>query len=243
MNGCNKSNVLSPEIGKTTPVLLQIIKDSSSYVEYSYENGMISEYKYYSSGKLRKTVQLKYNSNCLTESQVNIQLYEDYKLVYSYDSDKRIIKADRYMKSDSGYEKFGYLKFNYDVKNRINKYEQYLDYVPTPSFRMELDYDGVGNLASEHIFMGEELYESVTWEYDTKINPLNGYRKSDLFTIMFGPNNLIKKTETEYYPGGQSKVETRYTYTYNNIGYPDSRKVEEIRGNSITESVEIYKYK
>lgn len=243
LTGCNKSEVTSPETEKAAPVLIKIVQDSSSYVEYSYENGMISEYRCYSSGALGKTVQLKYNSDGLTEAQINIQPYEDYKLVYSYDSNKRITRADRYMKSDSGYEKFGYLLFSYDAKNRINKYEQYMDYVQTPGFRIELDYDGAGNLVSEHIYMGEEPYELVTWEYDTKINPLNGYRKSDLFTILFGPNNLIKKTDTGYYPGGQSTVETKYTYTYNTEGYPVSRNVEKTVGNSTTTSVETYRYK
>lgn len=243
LTGCNKSEVTSPETEKAAPVLIQIVQDSSSYAEYSYENSMISEYKYYSSGSLRKAVQLKYNPDGLTETQINIQPYEDYKLVYSYDSNKRITRADRYIESDSGYEKFGYLLFTYDAHNRINKYEQYMDYVQTPSFTIELDYDNAGNLVSENIFMGEQLYEIVTWEYDTKINPLNGYRKSDLFTILFGPNNLIKNTDTEYYPGGQSTVETKYTYTYNTEEYPVSRNVEKIVGNSTTTSVETYRYK
>jgi hypothetical protein len=242
ITGCNKNDLTTPEAAAEVPVLCKISQDDGSYAEYSYSNGFLSEYKFYSSGALNKTVQLKYNSDGLTEYQINDSPINAYKLQFHFDSNKKTTKADVYVKSDTSYFSTGYLLFTYDANKRIIKIEQYNEYYDTPWTHTDITYDQAGNILSYKTYLGEAPYIFIEYEYDGKNNPLSGYRNYDLFTILFGPNNITKKTETEYYTGGSYITETGYTYTYNSSGYPVSKKAEKRADGSTTTQVETYKY-
>lgn len=228
---CNKNNVISPNDVSPQKQLAKIVQDSNNYIELSYKNDKLLEYKNINNSNLYISITLNYNGNSKPQSEYyssdsdNLVKYYYYDSLSSLDSTVIMLKD-----STNSYKLDGHLSYYYNNQNQLLKVKQY-NVENNLLFTTEYSYDAVGNIIEVHVFGLNGYDELTTMEYDNKINPWHSLKDYFHYDISFSNNNL-KSATTTYANNPLQNTQTEYSYTYGSNGYPLTCKIETTVGGN-----------
>jgi hypothetical protein len=139
-----------------------------------------------------------------------------------YNPNGTIHKKTRFFNSADSYKQVSYEIYNY-LNSKVVKIENF-DNINTLVDYTTYDYDEKGNVQSSNYYLmiagGAILKQTLTYQYDKKLNPFRFFSFDGTPGLHTNLNNVTTEKRTTYDRDNKLEYSTNYTMEYNDLGYP-----------------------
>jgi hypothetical protein len=207
----------NPELKHYVPVL---IKYNSQTISLSYlkQSAVLSEIKY-SDGKSDRFV---YNAN---QQLINYEKYSNDVLFYSVDylrnKDGVVIKVNQFKVNDKLYELTGHIALTYNLSSQIAGIKRFNQDDLLKSEQAN-DYYTTSDISKKTVTGSDKVIKVTTFMYDSKNGIFKYIKNLDLLSLEASDNFFASGSNniTSMMNDRTATLNQRFTYSYNDNGYP-----------------------
>lgn len=241
--GCKDNDIVLPDNNLSEKHISKIVTDAENYNIFLYSGQKLMKYESVQNNLTTQSISFRYQDDGKIESEEvsqNGQINDQRLYKYLYDDSGKVSQIEFFLKQGSIYKNSGKYICYYNQSNQLVKTMFTFNSQPSTQ-ETQYSYYSDGNTKEKIRFIDGNLYDKITYEYDSKTNPISCLNLIAFCGMVVNHNNIVRTIVES--TGEINRSETNYTYTYSEDGYPLNRIIEylDAKNNNIKATQE-YSY-